>query len=60
MTPIRSLLMLAMLFVTAAPAVAAQGRLLLQLVDYIGVDYPPTIEDGKVVDEFEYKEMQQI
>ena len=24
--------------------------------DYIGADYPPTVEDGKVIDETEYRE----
>lgn len=57
MTPIRTLLMLAMLFVTAAPAVAAQGRLLLQLVDYIGVDYAEAVQAGEVINQGEYQEM---
>ena len=28
----------------------------LHLIDYIGADYPPTVEDGKVIDETEYSE----
>ena len=28
----------------------------LHLIDYIGADYPPTVEDGKVIDETEYHE----
>lgn len=28
----------------------------LHLIDYIGADYPPTVDDGKVVDETEYRE----
>ncbi len=28
----------------------------LHLIDYIGADYPPTVEDGKVIDETEYRE----
>jgi high-affinity iron transporter len=26
------------------------------LLDYIGADYPPTVEAGKVIDESEYRE----
>ena len=28
----------------------------LHLIDYIGADYPPTVEDGQVIDETEYRE----
>ena len=28
----------------------------LHLIDYIGADYPPAVEDGKVIDETEYRE----
>ena len=28
----------------------------LHLIDYIGADYPPTVEDGKVIDDTEYRE----
>ncbi|MGA9705273.1 MAG: cystathionine gamma-synthase, partial [Pseudomonas sp.] len=28
----------------------------LHLLDYIGADYPPTVEAGKVIDESEYRE----
>ena len=28
----------------------------LHLIDYIGADYPPTVADGKVIDETEYRE----
>ena len=28
----------------------------LHLIDYIGADFPPTVEDGKVIDETEYRE----
>lgn len=33
---------------------------LLQMLDYVGVDYPPTVENGVVVDEVEYAEMQEF
>ena len=28
----------------------------LHLIDYIGADYPPTVDQGKVIDETEYRE----
>jgi high-affinity iron transporter len=33
---------------------------LLQMLDYIGVDYPPTVSAGNVVDPVEYAEMQEF
>ena len=33
---------------------------LLQMLDYVGVDYPPTVENGQVVDTVEYAEMQEF
>ena len=33
---------------------------LLQMLDYVGVDYPPTIENGQVVDPVEYAEMEEF
>ena len=38
----------------AATAEGAQKA--LHLLDYIGADYPPTVEAGKVIDESEYRE----
>lgn len=38
----------------------AELRVLLQLVDYMGVDYPEAVRDGAVVNEFEYAEMQEF
>lgn len=40
-----------------SPAEAAKA---LHLLDYIGADYPPTVHDGKVVDEGEYREQQEF
>lgn len=40
-----------------APADATKA---LHLLDYIGADYPPTVEGGKVVDEGEYREQQEF
>ncbi len=33
---------------------------LLQMLDYVGVDYPPTVSEGAVVDAIEYAEMQEF
>jgi high-affinity iron transporter len=33
---------------------------LLQMLDYVGVDYPPTVVNGEVVDQVEYAEMQEF
>ncbi|HGY9627254.1 TPA: FTR1 family protein [Pseudomonas putida] len=40
-----------------SPAEAAKA---LHLLDYIGADYPPTVHDGKVVNEGEYREQQEF
>ena len=40
-----------------APADATKA---LHLLDYIGADYPPTVRDGKVVDDGEYHEQQEF
>lgn len=36
----------------------ADPRALLQLVDYVGVDYPEAVADGEVINALEYTEMQ--
>ena len=33
---------------------------LLQMLDYVGVDYPPTVENGQVIDPVEYAEMEEF
>ena len=33
---------------------------LLQMLDYVGVDYPPTVDNAKVVDQVEYAEMEEF
>ena len=33
---------------------------LLQMLDYVGVDYPPTVDKGQVVDPVEYAEMEEF
>ncbi len=42
----------------AAPDEPSQR--LLQMLDYVGVDYPPTVENGQVVDPVEYAEMEEF
>ncbi|WP_126456812.1 FTR1 family protein [Sulfuriflexus mobilis] len=42
-----------------ANAVVDTGRF-MQLIDYIGVDYPGAVQDGKVVNAAEYEEMQEF
>lgn len=46
--------------VSIADSFEETSQRLMQMLDYIGVDYPPTVEDGKVIDDFEYKEMQEF
>ncbi|MGV2832646.1 FTR1 family protein [Pseudomonas shirazensis] len=40
-----------------APAEATKA---LHLLDYIGADYPPTVREGRVVDDGEYREQQEF
>ena len=50
-------LVLLSLFSTAAPADSVDGAAqALHLLDYVSADYPPTVVDGKVIDEAEYRE----
>jgi high-affinity iron transporter len=41
-------------------ATADPSQRLLQMLDYVGVDYPPTVDNGRVVDQVEYAEMQEF
>ncbi len=43
----------------ALPALADPARL-AQLVDYVGVDYAVAVRDGEVINDFEYREMQEF
>jgi high-affinity iron transporter len=60
----RLLFIVAMLpFHWPAAALAASedpSQRLLQMLDYVGVDYPPTVENGQIVDQVEYAEMQEF
>ena len=51
------LLSLCLLFTHVLPAHASVQQL-LQLVDYLGVDYPAAVQDGEIVHAAEYQEMQ--
>jgi high-affinity iron transporter len=53
------------LLVLQGPAVslassADPSQRLLQMLDYVGVDYPPTVANGEVKDPVEYAEMQEF
>ena len=50
-------LLLALALGAALPAAAQEAQTALHLLDYIGVDYAEAIEDGKIKNEDEYKEM---
>lgn len=54
-------LCMSVLILVAASLVAtsalAQPRIILQLVDYVGVDYPGAIHAGEIISEEEYAEM---
>ena len=54
-----SLLLVLPTVLIAAP-VADSSQRLLQMLDYVGVDYPPTINRGDVIDTVEYEEMQEF
>lgn len=54
-------LLLAFLFLIAPTiATADTSQRLIHMLDYIGVDYPPTVENGEIIDEVEYAEMQEF
>ncbi|MCW8922205.1 MAG: FTR1 family protein [Gammaproteobacteria bacterium] len=49
-------------FLLAMPVAsfADSSQRLIQMLDYIGVDYSPTVENGEVIDDVEYAEMQEF
>ena len=55
----RWLIALLLAFTTTAHA-DSTTQTLVHLLDYIGVDYPQFVKDGKVIDESEYKEQQEF
>ncbi len=42
------------------PATQSKSRQLWQLLDYVAVDYPGAVKNGKIVSELEYEEMQEF
>lgn len=54
--------LLLLLFIIPTPPVLAAGdtRALLQLVDYVGVDYPAAVANGAIISPAEYAEMQEF
>ncbi|HEX7054365.1 MAG TPA: cytochrome c/FTR1 family iron permease [Burkholderiales bacterium] len=50
-------LLAALALLAASAAHAQDAQTILHLLDYIGVDYPEAVADGKVVNPDEYKEM---
>lgn len=55
----RAVLLLLACFAWPALAFAAAdnaGPTIVHLLDYVGVDYPPTVQEGKVLDAAEYQE----
>lgn len=46
--------------VHAAPADEAKAQTIVHMLDYVGVDYPGFVQDGKVLDEGEYQEQREF
>ncbi|MCK5002514.1 MAG: FTR1 family protein [Gammaproteobacteria bacterium] len=55
-----SFLLAVLFFLTPAVSLADPSQRLVQMLDYIGVDYPPTVVNSEVVNEVEYAEMQEF
>ncbi|MGB5456328.1 MAG: cytochrome c/FTR1 family iron permease [Gammaproteobacteria bacterium] len=57
--------LLSVLFMMVWPALSLSSdndpsQRLLQMLDYVGVDYPPTVARGRVIDPVEYAEMEEF
>ena len=44
----------------AAPTDAEKAQTVIHMLDYVGVDYPEFVQDGKVLDEAEYQEQKEF
>lgn len=53
----RTILYLFTLLVFISKPVLADTQQLLQLIDYVGVDYSSAVQDGQIVNNTEYEEM---
>lgn len=61
MTLVRLLLIVCLLALPGLPAHAdTTAQTIVHMLDYVGVDYPEFVKDGKVLDEAEYKEQQEF
>ena len=60
--PLLSALLLAFVagIVLAAPADEERAQTVIHMLDYIGVDYPGFVQDGKVLDEGEFQEQREF
>ncbi len=58
-TSLLCLLLVSLLAITPVHAVETSQRL-IQMLDYIGVDYPQTVHNGEIADPVEYAEMQEF
>jgi len=58
--PVRKCLAALLVVFSAQVSAAVDAGRVLQLIDYIGVDYPAAVQDGKVVSEAEYAEMREF
>ncbi len=54
------LLLCAQLPALAAPSDAEKAQTVIHMLDYVGVDYPEFVQDGKVLDEAEYLEQKEF
>ena len=52
--------MLALCSTLALAEAPAEATKALHLLDYMGADYPPTVREGRVIDEGEYREQQEF
>ncbi|WP_434518246.1 FTR1 family protein [Pseudomonas sp. NFX1] len=52
--------MLALCSTLALAEAPAEATKALHLLDYLGADYPPTVREGQVIDEGEYREQQEF
>ena len=54
----RRILLAALFLFTSSAFAATEVQGLLQMLDYLGVDYPVAVEDGRIIHQGEYEEMQ--
>ncbi len=60
LTCIRSVLLGLVLLLAAGVARADEARMIVHMLGYVGVDYPMTVVNGKVMDDAEYAEQQEF